>query len=169
MGSLGRLDTGSTPHTPTLGSQICLRSAALCTFALGPGAAPSPPGDGEKGDPSSPLPNTPPHQPLGLPTGDPVPCPVPGWAAAGELWRAPPTPRGGPSRFFRSALLTPQPRKKFLAVMTVYNQDASPGWHPNTLSGTPISTSCHGLSKCKLPLSGMLPYAALEAPCPHSR
>lgn len=66
-----------------------------------------------------------------------------------------PTPRGGPSRFFRSALLTPQPRKKFLAVMIVYNQDTSPGWHLNTFRGTPISTSCHGGSKYKLPVSGL--------------
>lgn len=31
--------------------------------------------------------------------------------------------------------------------MTVYKQDTSPGWHSNTVNESPISTSCHHLSK----------------------
>lgn len=126
-----------------------------------PGAAPYPPSD-EKGVPValSPTPSLASLWAFPLVT---LFCPRMGCSIRAA--KGTPTPRGGLSRFFRSALLTPQLRKKFLAVMTVYNQDTSSGWYPSTLSGTPISVSCYLWEQIQTP-SVWTVHIALGAPCP---
>ena len=98
MGSLGRLDTESTPHTGL--PNLCLRTSAFDTFALGPKVARCPSKDDKKGIPADPFP-TPSHT---------SPCVSPlvalcffsrvsGWAVAGELQKSLPHPEAGLAGF----------------------------------------------------------------------
>lgn len=143
MGSSGRLDTGQRPtpphsHTRSQASASTRLPSPCWPGGLGqPGCHPRM--VRKRGSQQFPPQHTP-NQPRGLPTGDPVSLSYLRMGCSERAAKGPHThpEAAGPSRFFRSALLTPQPRKKFLAVMTVYNQDTSPRWHPNTSVGPPF-------------------------------
>lgn len=133
MGSLGRLDTGSTPHTPTPGSQT---SASACLpwahLPRGPGLPDTHPEMIRRGS-QQPPPNTLPYQTPGFPM---VGLCCPRMGCSRKVAENTPTPRRAQQVF--QVCPSDTTTKKFLAIMTVYNQDTSPGWHPNTFSGTPF-------------------------------
>lgn len=149
MGSLGRLDTGSTPHTPAPSSGTSASARQPLKHLLwGPGLPGAHPDMTRRGS------QQPPSQ------HPPIPAPgFPHWWACAVLDGLQQESSGEHSHTQRRAQQVFQvcpsdtTTKKFLAIMTVYNQDTSLGWHPNTFSRTPISTSCHHGSKYKLPVS----------------
>lgn len=178
MGSSGRVHA---PHPQHAHTHSQASASAHLPSAYWPGVLGLPgshPKMVRRGNPSSPLPNTPPHQPLGLPTGDPV-----------SLSR----PRMGCSKI--AAEGTPHTQRRAQQVFQVCPSDTTaekeiPGCNdclqarhltwvaPQHLSGTPISTSHHLRSKYipppseqKLPMSGTVPHTAPEVlpHCPHSR